>query len=138
MGVAVPEQSTPVHVLRRTMCRADVISTSARNEFEQARFERDPQLVSRCLGLLRQGAAEWCLVQISQLLVTGRDCVDQTVQKARLEWRCSLRGRVLTICKHADEGEAAGAVATRQGRKLRWLALHAGVLWHMIQLRIGL
>jgi hypothetical protein len=40
----------------------DLIRESARKEFEDARYERDPEIVSR-------------------LLVTGRDCVQKTVER---------------------------------------------------------
>lgn len=41
---------------------SDVLKSNARKEFEQARFERDPLVVSR-------------------LLVVGRDCLNQTTEK---------------------------------------------------------
>ncbi len=49
-------------------CRSDILKASARYEFEQARYENDPEI-------------------ITQLLVVGRDCLSQTVQKVMLYFR---------------------------------------------------
>lgn len=42
---------------------ADILKENARKEFEQARYERDPEMISR-------------------LLVVGRDALNQTMEKA--------------------------------------------------------
>lgn len=43
---------------------ADILKENARKEFEQARYERDPEMISR-------------------LLVVGRDALNQTMEKVR-------------------------------------------------------
>ena len=60
----------------------DIIRESARKEFEDARFERDPEIVGR-------------------LLVTGRDCVQKTVDRV-------LQQREALMQQQQQGGPAAG------------------------------
>jgi hypothetical protein len=47
--------------------RSDVIKESARKEFEQSKYEQDPEIIAR-------------------LLVTGRDCLNQVTEKVNYHY----------------------------------------------------
>lgn len=49
---------------------ADILKENARKEFEQARYERDPEMVSR-------------------MLVVGRDALNQAMEKVRRRHSCN-------------------------------------------------
>jgi hypothetical protein len=67
----------------------DVIRGSTRKEFEDARFERDPEIVNR-------------------LLVTGRDCVQKAVEKVMQQRELQLQQQQL----QQAGGPAAGPPGT--------------------------
>ena len=98
------------------LCRKEVIRSSARKEFEASAAEQDPQMVgilstflqsihsfissmSAHLGLVychaRYVQTEFaCLsqgahVQVTRMLLNGRDSLDQAIQKV-----------IITVCQH--------------------------------------
>ena len=72
------------------MYRRDVLRQSARHEYELARDEQDPELVRQpTLGLdasylVSSSLPAFVIVQVSRMIVSGRDAVHQVVDKVRV------------------------------------------------------